>query len=240
MYCQQCANPLPQEARFCNKCRHSVSGMPVLSPVPVPPEALVLPASILRRLSNFLIDGVASYIPFVLGVVYISYAPLSNELAFIIYYAGLFLSLGYHLLCESIWQRTLGKVITGTKVVDRNGNKPSFLKILGRSLVRFIPFEPFSFLFSGYPVGWHDSLSKTLVVPARLTPEDIRRMDLAQLKRQDSNAARAVIIVIAGLVIIAIIGVLSSVVLVSLNAARMKARDTGRVEIIQDADVSLP
>jgi len=33
----------------------------------------------------------------------------------------------------------------------------------GRTLCRYIPFEPFSFL-GNKPIGWHDSLSKTLVV----------------------------------------------------------------------------
>ena len=58
---------------------------------------------------------------------------------------------------------TIGKYITKTKVIDEDGNKPSYETILIRSLCRHIPFDAFSFL--GRPgYGWHDKLSKTRVV----------------------------------------------------------------------------
>ena len=68
----------------------------------------------------------------------------------------------YYVIFEGLLGRTLGKLITGTKVVNESGNKASFLQIVGRSFARFIPFEAFSFLF-GKGRGWHDSLSKTYV-----------------------------------------------------------------------------
>ncbi len=70
----------------------------------------------------------------------------------------------YYLVLESLFGRTLGKVLTGTKVIMVDGSKPGFKNILKRSLSRFIPFEVFSLLGSGNPVGWHDSLSGTIVV----------------------------------------------------------------------------
>lgn len=72
----------------------------------------------------------------------------------------------YYAICECLTGRTLGKVITGTKVVDANGNNPSFGKALVRSLCRHIPFEPFSVLSSDAR-GWHDSIPKTWVVRTR-------------------------------------------------------------------------
>jgi len=44
-------------------------------------------------------------------------------------------------------------------------------KILGRTLSRLIPFEPFSFFT--YPVlGWHDSISKTNVYSVSQNQEE--------------------------------------------------------------------
>lgn len=72
----------------------------------------------------------------------------------------------YYLFFESIFGRTLGKLITGTTVVNEHGGKPVFKQIIGRTLCRLIPFEPFSFFgASGY--GWHDSIPKTYVIDIR-------------------------------------------------------------------------
>jgi len=70
----------------------------------------------------------------------------------------------YYMFFEGIWGRTPGKWLFGTVVLDERGGKPSLGQIAGRTLCRFIPFEPFSFLGKK---GWHDSIPKTLVVRAR-------------------------------------------------------------------------
>ena len=72
----------------------------------------------------------------------------------------------YYCFFEGIFARSPGKWICGTRVVDLEGNRPSFLQVIGRSLARFIPFEAFSFLGSR-GIGWHDSLSSTRVVRTR-------------------------------------------------------------------------
>jgi uncharacterized RDD family membrane protein YckC len=186
----------------------------------------MLPATILRRLSNFIIDRITAHL---LGLVFIVTAYFVSEAFFgILYAVGIIVFLGYHLICESLFQKTLGKVITKTKVVDREGNKPTFLRILGRSLARYIPFEPLSYLIGKHPMGWHDSLSKTLVVPDTYTPENVRSMNLEEIKKNNSSGNAVVIVIaviIAFFIFIAIIGVLSSVVLASLNAARNKGYD---------------
>ena len=74
------------------------------------------------------------------------------------------LTVGYYFFMESATGQTLGKMVTGTKVVDENGNKPALGSIFVRCLCRLIPFEQFSF-FGPKTIGWHDSLSKTYVVP---------------------------------------------------------------------------
>jgi uncharacterized RDD family membrane protein YckC len=73
--------------------------------------------------------------------------------------------LGYHFLFEVTLGRTPGKFLTGTRVVSADGGRASAGQILGRTLARYVPFEPFSFLFDGSPAnGWHDKWSNTRVV----------------------------------------------------------------------------
>lgn len=78
---------------------------------------------------------------------------------------GLPIVISYYFTCEATTGRTLGKLISGTKVVDEDGNPPGIGQIFGRTLGRLIPFEAFSCLGTP-PRGWHDSLSKTYVVKA--------------------------------------------------------------------------
>ena len=79
---------------------------------------------------------------------------------------GLLFYFSYYLVFEGLFSRTIGKLVTGTVVVDESGFPPSFLQVLGRSLARLIPFDPLSFLGSSTR-GWHDSLSGTYVVRSR-------------------------------------------------------------------------
>ena len=72
----------------------------------------------------------------------------------------------YYIGCEVITGRTLGKYITGTKVVNELGEKASFKQILGRTICRFIPFEAFSFLGEAGR-GFHDSIPETYVTKCR-------------------------------------------------------------------------
>jgi uncharacterized RDD family membrane protein YckC len=82
----------------------------------------------------------------------------------------------YYSFTESIFSRSIGKFITGTKVVMQDGSKPSAGVIILRSFCRIIPFEAFSFLGSP-PRGWHDSLTETYVV-------DVKKLNEAlQLKK---------------------------------------------------------
>jgi len=80
---------------------------------------------------------------------------------------GLLIAIAYYLVMELACQRTIAKFITGTRVVTVDGGTPTFGQILGRTLSRMVPFEPFSFLFGQPPVGWHDSWSGTRVITTR-------------------------------------------------------------------------
>lgn len=78
----------------------------------------------------------------------------------------------YYTVSEGLFGRSLAKLITGTVVVDENGEKPSFGTIFKRSLCRIIPFDGLSFLGSGR--GWHDSISDTYVVSKKALDEEVR------------------------------------------------------------------
>lgn len=82
------------------------------------------------------------------------------------YLTGFGIMLIYYVPLEALFGRTLGKLVTGTKVVDENGNPPTWGKAFGRTLCRLIPFEAFSF-FKSDARGWHDSVPKTYVVRTR-------------------------------------------------------------------------
>ncbi|MGH2664507.1 RDD family protein [Flavobacterium sp.] len=69
----------------------------------------------------------------------------------------------YCTLLESYFSRTIGKYITKTMVVLKDGSKPNSQIILKRTLCRIIPFDALTFLGNNAR-GWHDSFSDTYVV----------------------------------------------------------------------------
>ena len=85
---------------------------------------------------------------------------------------GIIIMILYYVVCETLTGRTLGKLVTGTKVVAADGGRLRLLRVLGRTLSRFIPFEAFTFI-SGNKPGLHDSLSGTIVV--RLRPSKLEK-----------------------------------------------------------------
>jgi uncharacterized RDD family membrane protein YckC len=84
---------------------------------------------------------------------------------------GMLSLLAYYLIFESLWARTPGKWILGTRVVDESGRKPGFRQVLGRTFTRIVPFEALSLLFAddADARGWHDSWPRTRVVLTRVT-----------------------------------------------------------------------
>jgi uncharacterized RDD family membrane protein YckC len=122
-----------------------------------------------KRLGNFLIDNVVmSVASGIAGAV----LALGGSAEFLLnpllsYGFGLLVHCGYYLVTEGTSGRTVGKLLTGTKVVTEDGGRPAFGAILLRSLIRLIPFEPFSFL-GPQLTGWHDRWSNTRVVEIRL------------------------------------------------------------------------
>jgi uncharacterized RDD family membrane protein YckC len=80
-----------------------------------------------------------------------------------VYFIILMVTIFYYAVMEAGYGRTIGKLITGTHVVDSHGKRPSAVAIFKRTLIRFIPFDAFSYLGDDAR-GWHDKWSDTWVV----------------------------------------------------------------------------
>jgi len=117
------------------------------------------------RLLNFAIDFMVIFILYSLIVPVVeTFLPLVNRTQLSIYRIGslvFFIAL-YYIPFEHKTQKTLGKIITKTKVVTLEGNKPELVDIISRTFCRLIPFDRFSFLYSRN--GFHDAISRTKVI----------------------------------------------------------------------------
>lgn len=131
-----------------------------------------------KRFLNFLIDGViirllAFPVGFTFGVLYVIVAGgiVTETEDFNIRVFGWIIGIGlvvtYYIVLEGLAKVSIGKLVTGTRVISEDGTTASFGQILGRSFARLIPFEPLSFMAGDITRGWHDSLSKTRVVDIR-------------------------------------------------------------------------
>ncbi len=73
----------------------------------------------------------------------------------------------YYPFFEFIFGATPAKFLSESRVIDANtGRRPSLSTLLIRTISRFIPFEPFSFLANA---NWHDRISNTRVVDEKRT-----------------------------------------------------------------------
>jgi len=121
-------------------------------------------ASKTKRFINYVIDRI---ILFVIGVVaYIGFEYIDviiPDNAITNYLFGSAIGFVYYFIFEISTQRTLGKLVTKTKVVTEDGLTPTSHMLITRSLSRFVPFDAFSYLGSEN-TGWHDRWSKTRVV----------------------------------------------------------------------------
>jgi uncharacterized RDD family membrane protein YckC len=132
-------------------------------------RATIQPTSRGNRFINFIIDSFAAIILaipiyfliiLIVGISGGNIGAVSEWILDVIYYM---LWVSYFIFFEHFTGKTLGKMVTKTKVVTEEGEKPSLKSIIGRSFARLIPLEAFSYLQDN-PRGWHDSLSRTMVV----------------------------------------------------------------------------
>jgi uncharacterized RDD family membrane protein YckC len=134
------------------------------------PENEWIQASLGQRFGNYLLDivGFVAFlfvIGFMMGLLGMWEAIEfidQNENTFYEYMINAVMYVTYMTLVEGLTKgRSLGKLITGTRVVTEDGESIGFSKALVRSLSRIVPFEVFS-AFGDRP--WHDSWTNTYVV----------------------------------------------------------------------------
>lgn len=128
-------------------------------------EDLVL-ASKGKRFANLIIDNIIRFIiALVLTYVMASvgfYLIIENVFLDILF--TLVIILAYYSLMEAFLNgKSLGKFVTQTRAVQKDGSELDFRTALIRSLCRIVPFEPFSFLGDSNS-GWHDNWSNTIVI----------------------------------------------------------------------------
>ena len=115
------------------------------------------------RVLNFIIDTIVILtIMFLISYgTYFIYPEIldDNSIVFDIFYFTIFFS--YYFFFEALTGRTVGKIVTKTIVVNRDGNKPNSISVIIRTLFRLIPFDGFTYLFGSR--GLHDLVSKTTV-----------------------------------------------------------------------------
>lgn len=139
-------------------------------------------ASHKERLANYVIDYLIQIVLFffvALAISIVGVITKNNLLVFWVstltlfqqYFFGLIIMLLYYNFFEIVFGITIGKLITGTVVVDENGEKPTSQSILTRTLCRAIPFEALSFL-GVVSHGWHDTLSTTYVVKKAILEQE--------------------------------------------------------------------
>lgn len=119
---------------------------------------------IIDIISFYIIEGILGIFMGALSVMmHFSFAGWSGgtvQLFFLFMYFAIIIL--YYTLLEGSKGKTLGKLITKTKVVTEDGDPITYKQAFLRTLCRFVPFEPFSAFFG--LTMWHDQWTKTVVV----------------------------------------------------------------------------
>jgi uncharacterized RDD family membrane protein YckC len=121
--------------------------------------------SSVTRFIHFIVDTIAfTALTMIIGFIVLLFFNSTNQtLATLMGYFMLTIAFfGYYVFMETKFQKTIGKFITKTKVVNKNGTKPGVGDIVRRTLCRLIPFDRISFLFTNN--GFHDKLSETTII----------------------------------------------------------------------------
>lgn len=134
-----------------------------------------------RRFVNFLVDNLLMQYAlgfvtgYLLGLILVQLAPDflyevvneegSTSYFIFIYMVALFNYLIYYTLCEKLFRGyTLGKLLSGTRAIRKDGGELTLKDAFLRSLSRLVPFEAFSGLGDE---PWHDTWTDTTVINVR-------------------------------------------------------------------------
>ncbi len=177
MFCPDCGQDNPGEARFCSACGAVLEVSSLTEPVGT--ETAVAPvdyAGFWIRFAAWIIDSVIVWI----GIAVLSalslygafYGPGYNTesaASFLVFLLGPL----YFVLLTGLRGQTLGKMAVGIRVVGRDGQAPGLGYAALREIVgKFVSGIAFlvGFLWIGWDSrkqGWHDKIAGTHVVRAR-------------------------------------------------------------------------
>jgi uncharacterized RDD family membrane protein YckC len=111
------------------------------------------------RLTNFLLDSCIFFILLVLFILAFKNVLAIEEIKWI----SIVLYFLYYFLFEYFFLQSIGKMITKSRVVSSTkSHKLFFIRLLVRTLMRFIPIDIISYIFTFR--GLHDLVSSTSVV----------------------------------------------------------------------------
>src|SRR6187397_805150 len=101
-----------------------------------------------RRFANLILDTFGyELVVFVLAfALSLSSRSLAEVIAAHSFLFAIAIMLVYYTGCETLFGRTLAKLVTGTRVVSETGEPAAFRQVFIRTLCRMVPFEPFSCL----------------------------------------------------------------------------------------------
>jgi uncharacterized RDD family membrane protein YckC len=126
-------------------------------------------ASAGQRFVNYLIDLIIFYVLMFIVGIFIGIAAVAGvastesvSITILTYVFAIAFYLLYYTLLEGSKGKTLGKLVSKTKVVTEDGTPMTYSKAFVRSLSRLVPFEPLS-VFFGLKM-WHDQWTNTMVV----------------------------------------------------------------------------
>jgi uncharacterized RDD family membrane protein YckC len=126
-------------------------------------DAQLVQANAGQRLANFLID-MFSFYAFLFAISYIIpslaamvFTPLVPTILYAVYISIVELAFN---------GKTLGKLVTGTRAVQDDGNPITSSNAFTRGFSRIVPFEVFS-AFGSPTYPWHDKWSHTYVISER-------------------------------------------------------------------------
>lgn len=126
-------------------------------------------ASAGQRFVNYLIDLIIFYVLMFIVGIFIGVAAVAGltsiesvAVTILTYIFAIAFFLLYYTLLEGSKGKTLGKLVSKTKVVTEDGSPMTYSKAFLRSLSRLVPFEPLS-VFFGLKM-WHDQWTNTMVI----------------------------------------------------------------------------
>jgi uncharacterized RDD family membrane protein YckC len=112
-----------------------------------------------RRFINFFIDMFAIFLIQYPIAIMNSISP-----SWIFTLISILIPFSYYILFEYYLQRTIGKFVTGSLVVNEFGDRPDLKTISLRTVIRIFPFDVISFFWQDENRLWHDTWTRTYVI----------------------------------------------------------------------------